>query len=192
MSRSGFRPSMRFCANMLPGLALALVLPLGVSRAQEPPPPLQYKLKAAFLYHFAQFVEWPAGTFAESNSPLVIAVLGENPFGEELERTIRGKLIDAHPCVIREIRSAAEARTNCHLLFISSSEKSRLPEIIESLRGVSVLTVSETDGFTETGGMINFVPQGKKIRFKINDDAAKSARLKIQAKLLSLGIDSAP
>jgi len=91
--------------------------------------------------------------------------------------------------VIREFRAATDA-TNCHILFISNSEKGRLPQIIKQLSGSSVLTVGEMPGFTETGGMINFVLEGTKIRFQINNDAANSAGLKISSKLLNLSVRS--
>jgi hypothetical protein len=164
-------------------LSLALLLPVG-GIAQEPQPS-ESQLKAAFLFNFAKFVEWPPAAFAEATSPMVIGILGENPFGDDLERTIRGKTINNRPLVVREFRSPGEA-TNCHILFISASEKKRLAEIFDGLHGKSVLTVSETDGFTEAGGMINFVAEGNKIRFQINDAAAKGAGLKISSKLLSL------
>ena len=165
-------------------LSLVWLLSVGDGRAQESQP-TEYQIKAAFLFNFAKFVEWPPEAFADANSPLVIGVLGENPFGDDLERTIRGKTINNRPLVIKEFRSPAEA-TNCHILFISTSEKQRLPEILKSLHGTSVLTVGETDRFTETGGMINFVTEGNKIRFQINVEAAKSAGLKVSSKLLSL------
>src|SRR5664279_2589147 len=110
-------------------LSLVWLLSVGDGRAQESQP-TEYQIKAAFLFNFAKFVEWPPEAFADANSPLVIGVLGENPFGDDLERTIRGKTINNRPLVIKEFRSPAEA-TNCHVLFISTSEKQRLPEILK-------------------------------------------------------------
>jgi hypothetical protein len=178
------QPFMLLRATSILGLSLVWLLSVGNGRAQESQP-TEYQIKAAFLFNFAKFVEWPPAAFAEATSPMVIGVLGENPFGDDLEQTIRGKTINNRPLVIKEFRSPAEA-TNCHVLFISTSEKQRLPEILKSLHGASVLTVGETDRFTETGGMINFVAEGNKIRFQINEVAAKSAGLKISSKLLSL------
>jgi hypothetical protein len=175
---------MRLRATPILSLSLVWLLSVGSSRAQESPP-TEYQLKAAFLLNFAKFVEWPPAAFAEVTSPIVLGILGENPFGDALERTIRAKTINNRRLEIKPFPSSAEA-TNCHILFISTSEKARLPEILASLRGASVLTVGETDRFTETGGMINFVRQGNKIRFQINEVAAKSAGLKISSKLLSL------
>jgi hypothetical protein len=178
------QPFMRLRAKPILGLSLVWLLAVGGGRAQESPP-TEYQLKAAFLLNFAKFVEWPSAAFADSTSPIVLGILGENPFGDVLERTIRDKTINNRPLVVKGFRSSAEA-TNCHILFISTSEKARLPEILAGLRGASMLTVGETDRFTESGGMINFVRQGNKIRFQINEVAAKGVGLKISSKLLSL------
>jgi hypothetical protein len=178
---------MLFRATLIAGLSLALLLPAdaGAQASQ----PSQYQVKAAFLFNFAKFVEWPPESFAGEASPLVIGILGDSPFGGDLERTIQNKTINNRSLVIKQLHLLAEA-TNCQILFISNSENKRLPEIIQSLRGTAVLTVGETDGFTQAGGIINFVPEASKIRFQINDDAAKAARLKISSKLLSLAVRS--
>jgi hypothetical protein len=144
-----------------------------------------YRLKAAFLFNFAKFVDWPATAFTNDNSPFIIGVLGEDPFGDELTQTVAGKKIDDHSIMIQPFHAATDA-TNCHILFICTSEKKRLAEIVPRLRGNPVLTVGETDGFIESGGVINFFTENNKIRFQISDDAAKAAGLKISSKLLSL------
>ena len=130
-------------------------------------------------------VKWPPTAFADANSPLTIGILGDNPFGGDLEAIIRDKTINNRTIAIKLMRSLAEA-TNCQVLFISPSAKSKIPEMISSLGSASVLTVGETDRFAESGGMINFVKEGNKIRFEINEAAAKRAGLKISSKLLSL------
>jgi hypothetical protein len=183
------QPFMRCRATSHLGLVLLLSLPRlagGLGDAQEFRP-TEYQVKAAFLFNFAKFVEWPPHAFASGTSPLVIGILGENPFHEDLARTILNKTIDRHPLEINEVRSPTQA-TNCHILFISTSEKERLPEILKGLKGANVLTVSETERFIDAGGMINFVLQGTKIRFQINKDAAASAGLKISSKLMSLAL----
>jgi hypothetical protein len=179
---------MPFRATLIGCLSLALLLS-AKAMAQETQPS-EYQVKAAFLFNFAKFVEWPPESFAGETSPLAIGILGDNPFGSALEGTVQDKTINSHSLAIRQFHSVAEA-TNCQVLFISASEKKRLAEIFAGLRGTSVLTVSETDGFTEAGGMINFVLENKKIRFQINDEAAKAARLKISSKLLSLAVSAA-
>jgi hypothetical protein len=163
-----------------------LLLAGGGSRAQESPP-TEYQIKAAFLFNFAKFIQWPPAAFAAATSPIVIGILGENPFHEDLARMIRHKTIDGRPLALKELGSAAEA-AHCHILFISASEKGRLPEILKGLKGTSVLTVGETDHFIESGGIINFVLKENKIRFQINHEEATKAGLKISSKLMSLAV----
>lgn len=167
-------------------LGLGLLLAARPACAQSPAPS-EYQLKAAFLYNFAKFIEWPPKAFADGKAPFIIGVLGDNPFGTDLDQVVAGKTINDHPITIRTNLTALEA-TNCHILFISSSEKKNWPEIFQSLRGTTVLTVGDTERFIEAGGIINFVPEAGKIRFQINDDTAKAARLKISSKLLSLAV----
>ena len=164
---------------------LLLILSLASSSSAQQAQPSEYQVKAAFIFIFAKFVEWPAATFADKTSPLRIGVLGDNPFGTDLEQFVRDKTINDHPLEARECRTLEEAK-KCHIVFISASEKNRLPEIIKALQGANILTVGETEGFTESGGIVNFVSEGKKIRFHINDDSAKTEGLKISSKLLSL------
>lgn len=149
--------------------------------------PTEYQIKAAFIFNFARFIVWPPKAFPQPASPLIIGILGDNPFHDDLQRTLRDKTVDNHPLVIRELSSPAEA-TNCQILFISTSEKPRLTQILQGLKGASVLTVAEMDRFTENGGMINFVQEGTKIRFQINNEAAIREGLKISSKLLSLAL----
>jgi hypothetical protein len=173
-------------ATRLLGLSLAWLLCSGDSLAQDSAPS-EYELKAAFLFNFAKYVDWPPEVFAEVTSPLVIGVLGKSPFGGTLERTLQGKAVNDRALTFREVHSLTEA-TNCHVLFISTSEKVRMPQIFEDLRGTSVLTVGESDRFAEDGGMIGFVLAGNKIRFRVNEEAARKAGLKVSSKLLSLAL----
>jgi hypothetical protein len=172
------------------GLSLGLLLTAGFGHAQTPQP-TEYQLKAAFLYNFAKFIDWPPDALAGGQAPFIIGVLGDNPFGSVLEQTVAGKKIDDHPISVMPFRTAAEA-TNCQILFISNSEKKHFSEIVQTLHGTAVLTVSEIDGdgFIKTGGMVNFVKEGNKFRFQIHDEVAKSNRLKISSKLLSLAVAS--
>lgn len=166
------------------GLILAVPL-LGGSGSAQDAQPSEYQLKAVYLFNFAKFVEWPDTAFSAPAAPLVIGVIGKNPFGDYLENTVRGKALNGHPLAVREIRAANEI-TNCHILFISTSEQKRVPEILKNLQNAPVLTVSEMDRFTESGGMINFVWVEKTIHFQINDAIAKNVGLKIGSKLLGL------
>jgi len=152
--------------------------------------PTEYQIKAAFIYNFARFVEWPSQTFADTNSPMVIGVLGENVFGNDLELTISGKAIKGHPLQFKTFDSVADA-TNCQILFISTSEKTQLSKILVQLQGTSILTVSEnTDDFIGAGGMINLRIVDDKVRFEINNEAARKSGLIISSKLLRLAMNS--
>lgn len=154
--------------------------------AQEAATLPEYQLKAVFLYNFAKFVEWPSEAFSEPTSPFVIGVDGDNPFGPYLEEAVRGKSIESHPFVVRHVRLIGDAR-KCHILFIANSERRRAADLLNGIRGEPVLTVSDLDQFLELGGIIQFYMEGKKVRFQINNDAAKHAGLKISSKLLQLG-----
>lgn len=172
-------------------LMLSLLL-FSSGRAQDAPS--EYQIKAAFIFNFAKFVEWPPEALKKPSLPIVIGILGDNPFGSDFAQTMEKKFINDHPLQVKEFREATEV-TNCHILFISSSfinslEKKRLREMVEGLGRASVLTISETEGFTENGGMINFVKESNKIRFQINEPAAKQAKLKVSSKLLSLAVPS--
>jgi len=149
----------------------------------------EYKIKAAFIFNFVKFVEWPPQAFANETSPIVIGVLGQNVFGDNLEQALRNKSIHHRPLQYQEFHSVAEV-TNCQVLFIGVSEKKRYAKILGALRGMSVLTVSESDQdqFIKAGGMINFVIQENRIHFQVNNEAAKSAGLIINSKLLDLAV----
>jgi hypothetical protein len=155
----------------------------------QTPPPSEYQIKAAFVYNFAKFVKWPPQAFAGPDSPIVIGVLGENVFGDELERTVRNKTFNNRSFQLQEFHSVAEA-THCQILFISTSEQERLPQILSALRGTSVLTVGEMDHFIDAGGMINFVIEENRVHFQISNEAAEKAGLTISPKLLSLATHS--
>jgi len=147
--------------------------------------PNEYQVKAAFLFNFIKFVEWPADAFADDNAPLVIGVIGNDPFGSTLDNTVGGKSINGRPLAVRRFSRGQDFKV-CHILFVSSSEKNHLAEIIQSLRGTSVLTVGEVAQFNQRGGIINFVLESSKVRFEINAGAAEQSRLKISSKLLVL------
>ena len=154
-------------------LLLGLVLLPNRASAQQAPPS-EAQVKAAFLFNFAKFVEWPAGSFADAKAPLCIGVLGENRVGPDLEKFVHEKTLNNRSITVKECRTLDEAK-NCHLIFISVSEKKRLREIFAGLGGTNVLTVGETEEFIQSGGMINLFREGNKFRFEINDPAAKKA-----------------
>ena len=145
----------------------------------------EYQLKAAFLFNFTQFVEWPAHTFPSSQAPAVIGILGKDPFGNYLEEIIKGETIDKHALVIQHFETVEEV-TNCQILFINVSDKTQLQSIIKKLKGKSMLTISEASGFSKLGGMIRLYTKDDKINIQINVDATKEENLTISSKLLKL------
>jgi hypothetical protein len=145
----------------------------------------EYQVKAFFLYNFARYVEWPSQSFKAPNDPIVICILGQNPFGSALEQATTGNAIEGRPLVVREVSNLPQPG-NCHILFVNSTERKRFRAIAANLKGSGVLTVGETQGFTAEGGVINFKLQDGKVRFEINVDAAGQERLHISSKLLSL------
>ncbi len=146
----------------------------------------EYQVKAAFLFNFAKFVEWPATAFNSADAPLGICVLGENPFGSALEETVRGMEVAGRRFVIRKISEARQA-AGCHILFMGASDRRRSRFVLEELKESSILTVGETEDFIANGGVIRFKLKDERLRFEIDAGAAARERLKISSKLLSLG-----
>jgi hypothetical protein len=157
-----------------------LILPVQSAPAAE------YQVKAVFLFNFAQFVEWPASAFAQSQTPLVIGVLGQDPFGSYLDDTVRGEKVNNRPLTVRRYRRLEEIQT-CHVLFISGSEAERMDQILASLKYRKIITVADAEGPAGARVMIRFVTQQNKIRLRINPEAARAANLTISSKLLRLG-----
>jgi hypothetical protein len=146
----------------------------------------EYQIKATFLFNFVQFVEWPKGVFPNSDAPICIGVLGEDPFGTALEDTVRGETVQNRKLIVQRSHRM-ESLKNCQIVFISKSETEQVPGILGDLDPISVLTVSETRGFAQRGGIINLYLAGNKVRFEINPSAAHRKGLKISSELLSLG-----
>ncbi len=145
----------------------------------------EYQVKAAYLFNFLKFVEWPDDAFADSLAPIVIGIVGDDPFGSALPEVVVGKTVQGRDLVIRKYHMGENLR-GASILFISASEKKRLPQILASLHGSSALTVADMDGFLDEGGMIQFLSENDRVRFSINVDATSRARLKVSSKLLSL------
>jgi hypothetical protein len=160
-------------------------LPDSISaRSKEPPAVTQeYDLKAVFLFNFAQFVEWPANAFAEAKAPVIIGVLGDDPFGKSLDDVVAGEIVRNRPLTVRRYRSVEEI-DRCHILFISPSESNRLDRIMAALAHRSILTVGDTKDFTSQAGVIGFELWQRRLRLRINVAAAKAAGLTISSKLL--------
>jgi YfiR/HmsC-like len=161
---------------------LASGLPQSV-RAQSAPE--EYQVKAAFLFHFAQFVDWPAGVLNNNDPSLKLCIFDDEPRRQELQSTIEGKTIGARVFHIRLISQTPEIQ-GCNILFLSRDEARRQTAILRSVRGMPVLTVGETDNFLSDGGMIRFHLKEDKVRFDINLGCAESSHLKISSRLLLL------
>ena len=146
----------------------------------------EYTIKAVFLEHFTRFIEWPESCkIADTSTPFFITVIGENPFGSILEQIYTEQRIKNKRVKIRYI-SSLDKITDCHILFISSSAKEILPEILSSTRNKPILTVSDTEGFAENGVLINFYMTGDKIKFEINEKAVHASGLVMSYRLLNL------
>jgi hypothetical protein len=173
----------RLMAVLLALLASFHIVTAPNARSQDAPP--EYQVKAAYLFNFLKFVEWPDDAFADSLAPMVIGIVGDDPFGSALPQVVIGKTVQGRDLVIRKYHPGENLR-GASILFISASEKKRLPQILASLHGSSALTVADMDGFLDEGGMIQFLSENDRVRFAINVDATSRARLKVSSKLLSL------
>jgi hypothetical protein len=145
----------------------------------------EYKLKAAMLYHLKEFVEWPASANLDRHSPILLCILGQDPFANSLSVTIPKETDNGRLVVIRHLQSETEI-PGCHILYISSSQRKIAAHIFTILNGSSVLTVGEMAQFAAHGGMIQFSLDEQHVRFDINLDAASRAGLRISSKLLAL------
>jgi hypothetical protein len=168
----------RFMMMLLAGLAADSAL-----RGQAPE---EYQVKAAFLYNFARFVEWPPQAFKTAKDPIAVCVLGENPFGNTLEKMVEGKSAAGRPLVYRNVTNA-ESACSCQILFVASSEKRHFRSVRPILKSRGILTVGEAEGFAVSdGGVINFKLDEGRVRFEISLDAAEQQQLHISSKLLGL------
>ncbi len=143
-------------------------------------------MKAAYIYNFAKFVQWPSNAFTRENSPMTLCIAGENPFGQALDAIV-GKKIRDHRLTVRKLpHHQAVADKNCNILFISKSEKERVYDLLAAMSYTPILTISDIRGFADVGGMIGFVRVGQRIRFEINVLAVRQADLDISSQLLKL------
>lgn len=142
----------------------------------------EYELKAAFLYKLLLFVEWPAGHFENEKTPIVLAVLGKDPFGKILETTVAGQEIHGRPVKIERYKKLEDAKSG-DVVFVCKSEEERLPEILKHYGGKSVLTVGEANEFVENGGIVSLTA-GQTLKLSVNIDAARGAQIRLNPQLL--------
>lgn len=185
---------LRAAARLRSGSALAVVA-LGMTllpgRASAADESVEYAVKAAFLHKFGSFVEWPATAFASPASPFQLCVVGEDPFGAALDKAVSGQQIARRPVEVRRLKTV-KPDSGCHIVYLAASETQRLAQIIEALRGSSVLTVSDGRSPGVATGIINFVIKDDRVRFDIDDEAAAQNRLAISSKLLSVALSVKP
>lgn len=173
----------------------------GLAMAQEKPKFTDYQIKAGYLYYFTQFTDWPTNAFASADAPIVIGIVGDDPFGNFLDELVKakGEIVRGHPLVIKRLNPGDDLQS-CQILFICRNEKEQLPALLQKLKGGHVLTVGDDSGFLDQGGMVNFVlVQEKKevdgktiikenVKLEINATAAKEAGLQISSQLLRLAV----
>jgi hypothetical protein len=178
-SRTGFTTLESVSMSLL----LATISSIPPALRAQSPSTTEYAVKAAFLFHFAQFVDWPAEAFKNAQSPLTYCTVGEDPFRGALDQSVKGKSIGTRTLQVQHLKEW-QPSADCQVLFIAATEnKSRGEELPGEY---PVLTVGESENFVQNGGVIGFRLVENKVRFEINLDAAAKARLKISAKLLAL------
>ena len=158
-------------------LLLSWPLPMRAQKVSD------QEVKAAYLYNFAKFVEWPAGAFASSDAPIRLCLFAGDALEPDLKEIVQGKFITAHPVMVVSVRSQEEYHS-CHVLFLGPDQEAQSKRILEALRGASVLTVSDVKEFAQGGGMIQFVLNQGRVQFQVNHRAALQAQLTVSSRLL--------
>ena len=146
---------------------------------------LEYEVKAAFLYNFAKFVEWPVGAFPDADAALELCIYGDDPFGPVIDHIVRGRTVQGRPIIVQR-KAETTSLAGCHLLFVGPVSGEEVARIVQLTGGTSVLTVGETDRFVDAGGMIRLFVEGGKVRFEVNAGAAERAELRVSSQLLKL------
>jgi hypothetical protein len=170
------------CSVLLLALFAALAWPTGL-RA-ESAMQREYEIKAAYLYNFINYIEWPENALPSTGGTITIGIVGENPFAGALQ-SLAGKQVKGRSLAVKQITDPKDI-DQCQIVFISSSEKDRVAQLLDQLKDSRILTVSEIDGFAQRGGIINFISERNKVRFEINPDAARRLGLTISSELLKL------
>ena len=184
MASLHLRPAARGTASRRSLLLAAFVFAAGWCTGAWPATPAaEYQVKAAYLFNFGQFVEWPVHAYDSPGAPFVIGVVGEDPFGSTLDAVVAGEQLGGHPLVVKRFRNPEDISA-CNILFIGRSESGRLEETLEALKGRSVLTVTDITGAERRGAIIVLFSENNRIRMRINVAAAKANNLIISSKLL--------
>jgi len=172
--------------RVYPLLVLLLLLaPAARSFAADPQTLTEYQIKAGFFFNFTRFVDWPESAFVSTSSPILVCVLGETPLTDLLTDVALGKVVNGRAVSIRRVKASDDLR-RCNLLFISAEEERHTAEILASLKKTNTLTVGESPGFTQAGGMINYSIQENRVKLELNLDATTRAGLKVNSKLIAV------
>jgi hypothetical protein len=166
----------------LAALALAAAPPLAAASQS-----LEYPVKAAYLSKFAPFVEWPAGAFGQPDSPFVVCVVGDDPFGPAIDNVVAGQSIGQRPIVVRRL-ARLERTSPCHVAYVSGSRAQSVADSLAAARGSGVLTVTDSSRPGGARGIVHFVVKDNRVRFHIDDQAAAQNGIAISSKLLSLAL----
>jgi uncharacterized protein DUF4154 len=155
------------------------------ARAAEDAESLELRVKAAFLYKFAGYVEWPQNSFPRPETPVTIGVIGAEPLATELTQAVTGRTVNDRPVTVKRLK-AGESLAGIHVLFVGRAENARLDQLAQSAQPRAILTVSESDGALARGSVINFVLSGGRVRFEIALDSAEKSGLKLSSRLLAV------
>jgi hypothetical protein len=173
--------AIRYIAACL--LCVALSIPSGAQTGGSASS--EYLIKAGFTYNFAKLMQWPDAAFPQADSPIVIGLLGADPFGNTLRDVLAGKTVNGRGFVIKQLKLGTELK-DCNNLFVCASETAHLDEIFSIVKGLPILTIGETPNFARRGGIINFILEDDKVHFEVNVEAAKQADITISSRLLAL------
>jgi hypothetical protein len=143
---------------------------------------LEYQVKAAFIFNFISFTQWPASALGPPSSPLRICVAGDDPFRGALESTVSGERILDHPIAVEHLRGSAAGR--CHVLFVAAADAARVPELLRDVGSSPILTIGESDQFLRSGGVVNLVVDEGHVRFDVSQKAAVAHGLTLSSRLL--------
>jgi hypothetical protein len=168
-------------------IALALLAACSLGSAAEPAPPLaQQRIKAAFLYKFTAYVDWPANAFRSADSPIVLGIAGSEAIAHELQRAVAGRTAAGRGVEVRVVRSAAEAASCCQMLFVAQSDSLDVDEWLGPTHGKPVLTVTDVSQAHPGDSVINFQTVDDHVRFDISRKAAERNHLQLRAQLLTV------
>ncbi|NNF08435.1 MAG: YfiR family protein [Candidatus Eisenbacteria bacterium] len=172
-----------------PLLVMVCALGVGVPSVGAESSPTEHEVKAAFIFYFAKFTSWPDSTFKNPKDPFVIGYFGEDPVVPALLNLIDGKSVAQHPFELRKINADSEL-SDLNILYISPSKRKLADEVLDSVQGTSILTISAMEGFIPSGGIVNFFIRNNRVRFDVNVEGGKEAGLEFRSKLLRIAANT--